>query len=580
MKLTKEQAIEVIKSPASKKQISAAKEQESQLRVFTEDMDLDELNDELYWPKFKARMKARLNSKKFKRVFDFARYPLPTIEITDSILSDFFKVFDGKNRNFHIDGDRDISLLNKWVIETNLEKWIEEHARSVFKSKPCSFVVIDRDKNGKPYPLLIESSRLIDAKFKSAKGDLEYIVFTHSVVDNVTYISLYDDETYWVFSTTGGGDYTLVSEAKHQIGYTPAVAFISSASNSKNYFKRRVAFTKSLSKLEDWTQFDIYRNFVDHYAPFPVTESPIRSCPNPDCEDGVISISEVLDPSKPEEETIKYSTCEICAERNSDNVGPGTHIGIKVKPEKDQDDGRGVFKMIFPDVDKLEYTPKKLDGLELEIRHKTVGLNYMDSTNEAMNEMQLSGSFASMESVLIRTKNEMDILYKWMVITAARIYYKEINVRVDANFGTEYYLVTEDDLQKRYKAAKEMGLPQEEQLMIYLQLIDTKYKGNPNKVERQKMLIRLDPLPLYDLKDIIQLRDKMIIDAQTLSFKANFVNFVARFENENAPITQFGLNIPPEKRLLKIREELDRYNAELMAKIKAEPVKPPEPAKV
>jgi hypothetical protein len=27
-----------------------------------------------------------------------------------------------------------------------------------------------------------------------------------------------------------------------------------------------------LAKLEDWTIFDIFRN--DHYAPFPITESP------------------------------------------------------------------------------------------------------------------------------------------------------------------------------------------------------------------------------------------------------------------------------------------------------------------
>ena len=70
----------------------------------------------------------------------------------------------------------------------------------------------------------------------------------------------------------------------------------------------------------------------------------------------------------------------------------------------------------------------------------------MASTNEAMNQMQLKGSFASMESVLLRTKDELDKLYKWIVKTAGNLYYKNLDIRIDANFGTEFYLISEDSL--------------------------------------------------------------------------------------------------------------------------------------
>lgn len=582
MVLSQTQAEKTISTPHSKKEIESVKSQESQLRVFTEELDANELGSEHYWNELQKKMKAR-SEKKFDRVFQFARYPLPVAQISDSILSDYFKVFEGKNRNFHIDGDRDLSVLHRWLEEINLEKWIEENAKEVFKNKPCSFVVIDKDSTGKPYPIFIDSNRLIDAKFKNSKGDMEYITFLHSATvegDIVTKkYAVYDETTYWVFQKSNKEDsFTLVSNFQHGLGYCPAKAFISQPTNDKNLFKRRVAFSNALSKLEDWTIFDIFRNYVDHYAPFPVTEAPKKKCPNPDCDNGMITEEVINDLSNPDAVEIKYHACQACKNGESDHIYPGTHIGIQVKSDKSLNDGSGVFRMIFPETDKMEYVPKKLDELELEIRHKTVGLNYMASTNEAMNQMQLKGSFASMESVLLRTKDELDKLYKWIVKTAGNLYYKNLDIKIDANFGTEFYLITEDDLQKRFDNAKKIGLPKEEQLMIYQQLIETKYKGNPNKVARQKLLLKLDPLPLYDTKEVIELKDKNIIDSETLSLKINFLNFVAKFESENSPITQFGLNLAPEKRIEKIKQEFDIYNKEVMEKIAKEKETTPAPA--
>lgn len=580
MKLSATQALEILQTPRHKKQIDSVKRQESQLRVFTEDMDIEELGREVFWSSFKETMKAR-SARKFDRVFQFARYPLPVVQISDSILSDFYKVFDGKNRHFQISADRDITGLNKWVENNNLEQWIEEHARTVLKNKPCYFVVIDKDDTGKPYLITVDSERLIDADFKNKKGELEYIAFTHSYGTDeagAKYVkySVYDEETYFVFiQYENSNTYTLFSEFKHNVGYCPSVAFLSQPTNGKNLFKRRVAFSSALSKMEDWSYFDIFRNYVDHYAPFPITEAPAKKCPNPDCTNGKIK-SEILDPANPEAKPqIAYSDCDICKASDGDLMMPGTHVGINVVRDKNQNDGSGVTKMIFPDTDKMKYVPEKLDDLELEIRHKTVGLNYMQGLNEAINELQLKGSFASMESVLLRTKQELDILYKWIVTTVARSQYKDISIKVDANFGTEFYLISEDDLQRRFKESKAIGLPQEEQMQIYLQLIDTKYKGNPNKVLRQKMLIQLQPLPLYDTPEVVDMKEKGLVDPATLLLKINFLSFVSQFELENGPITQFGADLDFNQRILRIRKELELYNSEMMAKMpKPEAEKP------
>lgn len=570
MKLNETTAMDVIRNPRSKKDIESIKEHESQLRVFTETMTESELQSEHYWTTLMDKMKKR-SDKKFDRVKQFARYPLPIVQLCDSVLSDVFKVFDGKNRFFSVDAPVNIERLDEWIQHKRPANWIEKQSRKVFKNQPCSFVVIDRDDDGVPYPILIDSKRLVDAVIKDDDGNCEYICFIHSTEphetdSNVirTFYSVYDDTTYRVFYKDSNSDgINLFSENPHNIGWCPAKTFIRTMDSNRNKFKRRVPFSSALSKLEDWTMFDIYRNYVDHYAPFPITESPVAKCPNPECENGKVRNEIVTDPSQGTTKLV-FTDCEVCAgTKGGQHIFPGTHIGIKVSPDKDVNDGSGVFKMIFPDTEKLKYVPEKLDKMEVEIRYKTAGMNTL--SNEAFNELQVKGSFASMESVLLRNKRELDDIYRFILKTVGRLFFPGTELTVDANFGTEFYLVSEDDLQKRFDNAKKIGLPVEEMLNIYKQLIETKYKGNPEKRDRTLMLLDLDILPLFSVEDCFKLKSESVIDDWQLSLKVNFLKFISKFESENAVITQFGLNLDYWKRVEIIVDELKKYNDEFFS---------------
>lgn len=566
MALGVEKAIEIIKNPRNKGLIESVKLQESQLRVFTEDLSAKEIQKESYYKELMNTIKTR-SEKKFDRVCDFFRFPLPIIQDSDAILNDFFKVFDGKNRYFNVSADRDITRLNQWISDFRIEEWIEENMADVWCKKPNSFVVVDVNEKG-PYLLNIDSERLVDAEFKNKFGQLVYIAFVHSVSreeetgEETIFYSVYDDEKYYVFSKSSEEeDYKTVSEVPHNIGYCPAHSFIRESTTRSNLFKRRVAFTKALSRMEDFTIFDVFNNYLDHYAPFPVTESPRQACQDQMCVDGKVPEQIVTDVAKGTTKTV-WNECQTCegGKNQGKNIGPGTHIGINVRAQGN--DGSGVFKMHFPDTSKLEHIPKKLDGIILEIKNKVVGVNGMIS-KEAVNELQAKGGFESMESVVLRNKKELDELYKWIVRTTSRIFFKDIDVRVDANFGTEWYLSTEEDIQAKYDQAKKIGLPMEELMMIYIQLIETKYKGNNTKIERQKMLLQLDPLPLISVQESIELNSKGHVSDELLVFKINFLNFIAKFESENVPITQFGLALEMPKRIEIIKRTLNLYINEI-----------------
>lgn len=566
MALDETQAAEVLKAPKNRQKIESAKQEESKLRVFTEVYDENEIKGEFYFAELLKTLKNRVE-KKYDRVTEFFRFPLPIVPTSDAILNDFYKIFDGKNRFFDVQAERDIDRLTAWISDFRLENWIEENIKDVFKNKPNSFVVLDSDGTN-TYLLNIDSERLVDVDFKDKHGNLNYIAFIHSrgkneKGTNVTFYSVYDDEYFRVFSKEENSDlYVLVSEESHQIGYCPARSFISTPSSNKNYFKRRVAFTTSTSKMEDYTFFDVFRNYVDHYAPFPVTEAPEKPCANQECTDGYVQEQVVVDVRSGKTKNV-LKPCLVCKGGKDKGMfaGPGTHIGIRVQPDTKKRDASNLFKMIFPDTDKLKYTPEKLQNLEVEIKNGTVGVNGMVS-KEAINEMQAKGGFESMESVLLRNKKELDRLYKWIVETVAKFFYPGITVEVSANYGTEFYLVSEEQLQQRFKAAKENGLPIEEQLQIYFQLIETKYRGNPSLVERQKLLTMVDPLPLISVNEALELNARGIITTEELRLKINFLNFISKFENDNGLITRFGVQLPIAKRVDLIKQTLNNFNNE------------------
>lgn len=204
MVLTDTQAEQYINTPAAKLNLTAIETYESKLRVFTEELDNIEIQEEEYFSQGFLQTMINRSSAKTKRVLDFARYPLPTTEITESILEEFYRIYDGKNRFFDVNSNVEIPRLKDWLENNDIIKWIEQSTRKAFKNNPNTYVVIDVLDNV-PYLILVDTKRLVDLQFKKDNSTLEYIIFIHSQQKDTngdivtTNYAVYDDENYYVF---------------------------------------------------------------------------------------------------------------------------------------------------------------------------------------------------------------------------------------------------------------------------------------------------------------------------------------------------------------------------------------------
>lgn len=566
MILSESQAKKVIESPRSKTALEDSLLYESRLRVFTQSMTLDELNQETGWAYFKKEIVDSLTKKKADRISNFINFPLSVVDISDNVLTETTKVFDSKNSFVSVSATDDIrNQFTDEVIESlNIFDWIKKNGTDVLNNQPNSVVVVDYDSEGNPFLIYVSTERIVDFQLSSKCGELDYFAFIHSVhqlneTDSITYYAVYDSYTYWVFSALNG-DKTkldLVSQLENYSGQCPARMFMSDSLNGG--YNRRVPLSTSMSKLSEWQRFNVFKSYADHYYPFPVIERVEENCSVEGCQGGHILTGH----RDYEDDGIKYNTpiftdCPSCSSKK-DSLGPGLVVQLKSRSQKDDPDYSGDFKMITPDVSSLEYIAKKLESLEANIIYNSAGYNEL-LNKEAVNSQQVQGSFESKTNVLIRIKNNFDTLHKWIVEQIMLGSFGDLaNVSVNVNYGTEFYIYTEAEIQAVFDTAKKSNLPESEIAEIYLQIVETKYKGNPDKILRAITLFNLDPLPFDSWIDTQSKYNSGIISDEQFEIKANFTNLVARFERENATVTKFGSLLDFDIRIIEIQKIIKTY---------------------
>ena len=520
-----------------------------------------EIEAESAWTEVKSLMRKRLNSERmYNRAMDFVTFPLPVVNIANKNLSDIYKVFDSRNSYFHyqIDNKGVHDELAPMLEALAPVRWIEEQGRKVLANQPCSVVVVDKKEDGTPYLLLIDIDRVIDAEFKN-ESELDFIMFRHSIKDGKQLIALYDSESYRVYEegkTADKDDLILISENKHDAGFCPARMFISKTLNSRVGFSRWSPLASTTSKMIEWTSFDAWSNYADTYAAFPMIQMPEEACEIDGCKEGMIARQESYIENNEKMTWTFHDACPACEKREL--VGAGVVIKMPVKQSKDDPDAPDT-KFIEAPVKSLEYLQKKLERIERNISFNSTGADKLMEL-EAVNEQQVNGAFETRKNVLLNIKRHFDDLYGWILITSIKLVSPDVTVKVHGDFGTDFYLQSEEEIQKLFAEAIKNGLPASEKEMLYKQLIETKYRNDPGEQTRSEMLYLIDPMPFDNEETAVRKVTMGTVSEDDMRLHDNLIAWVNKFEAEQGPIIQFGIKLPLSERLKAIRDILNKNN--------------------
>lgn len=535
---------------------------QSRLRIFTVPYDRVSIQKEPAFKELLNGLGGKLTDEKYTAIAKYFVYPLDMVSISEDISQDLFKFFDARNAVFSVEypHDRIKDTGDAMLAELDVRTWIEKVGRNVLKCAPNSIVILDKDENGDILLIDLPNEKLLGYQF-TKEGDFKFIVFEHSKGHDELgkpweKRGVYDEKVYRVYiKTEGSKDFNLESEFPHNLGKCPARFFYNKPLINKHEFNRSIPFSPVRGSMEKWTVFNLFQYYQKHFAAFQVIQYAQNECLDPHCTDGIVShVAQTGEGGviiKPASE----SKCQVCAKNGL--VAPGTTFGVKVSDVKDEKDARDVFKFISPQIDSLVYLDEDQDKLESKIKQNTVG--FSDAvTSDAINETQVKALVESRKKPLLEIKPYLEALYKWIVEGSVKLVY-DVDIVANANYGTEWFILTRDQLLDIIIKAKTAGAQSTYIEQLNKQVIETEYKGNPHLAKRMMITADLEPNAFDSQQEAREKHNEGVMSDEDYYIKSNFVDLIAQFERENLPITLFGVLMPYKEKINKIKEVLLSY---------------------
>ena len=570
MALELNQIKQILQKPTKRQTIQKAVNMQRRLRFHTEtNVAVSDINQPttifLDW------VRQLLPKDKFNKFLHLFKFPLPTPAVVEDVYRELERVFYSRNSSSSYQFT-DSELAEDWsqYKKNNLnepEVWKATGWKRMQVS-PNSILVVDLPQvqtslRPEPYFYWLEIDAVIDYQtFRLDENQFEWLIFKQPEHR----IAVFDDTSIRVYQLNEKNEIqSLISEAKHDLGYCPARFFWSTQLNEKNKDLKKNPITKELSNLDWYLFFSISKQHLDLYAPYPIYSAYEADCNFENNETGDYCDGGFLRNAKGEYKILNDGTvekCPCCSEKRI--AGPGSFLEVPIPNQSEGvTDMRNPVQITTIDKDSLDYNVNECARLKNEIVISVVGSGGTVSEKEAINETQVTANFESKTSVLNALKTNFELAQKFVEDTVCKLRYGGAFISSSVNWGTEFYVFTVTELYSKYKQAKENGASNPELDAISQQILEVEYRNNPLVLQRMLILKQLEPYPHKTLDEVLKLYEKELLNENSVKLKINFSTLVEKFERENINIIEFASNKPMREKIDIINKKLLEYVTEI-----------------
>ena len=558
---------EAIKQPKKTETIAQAVDHETRLRFHSEALLKDNtiaraINN------FRAWVESILPKDKYEVFLNLFTLPGANVELSKQIYNELARVFDGKNpvRSYSFE---DSDLADDWddyQKELGLSSVWRTKGWETMKTAINSVLIVDlpEEQTGElpePYFYFLGIEHVVDYQ-TDEKGKIDWIIFKQSEDRNTGLVTLaiFDQEAYRIVVINKKKEIVEeVSEVMHGLGYCPASFMWTDAISQRNLDLKEAPLTSQLSNLDWLLFFSTSKKHLDLYAPYPIYSAYRQDCDYENAENGDYCDGSYLRNAAGEYHQLANSSLVSCPKcGNKQLKGPGSFIEVPI-PEKDGVDMRDPVTITTIDKSSLDYNVEEEKRLARSVYESVVGVGGLSESREALNVDHIKSNYDAKTSVLNGLKLNFEIAETFVSDTICRLRYENNYVGTFINYGTEFYILSLDDLYDFYKKAKENGSSEVELDTIQEQIIATKYRNNPMMMRRMTVLKHLEPYQHFTRKELQELNSAGLIDKDLLAVKINFNSFIDKFERDNINIVKFGAQLSFEKKIEIITKQLIEY---------------------
>jgi hypothetical protein len=557
----------ILQEPINKDRISAAISHESRLK-FHGKIALSGLEMSRYSSEFLHWVEGLLPPDKYRYFLSLFRYPVQTVPLTSEIFEALAKIFDSRDPVYSVEfmkGETKTDYLKYRTDQLKIEEVLETRGFEAMKYGINAVLIVDlpgkqNSKAPEPYFYFLPIDSVLSYQMKDAES-IDWIAFKQK--DGR--VAFFDSEKYWVFNMKGGSAAEIESvetEATHELGYCPARFFWSDPLSWETPELKVSPISEQLADL-DWLLFFAYsKRHLDLYAPYPIYSGFSQDCDFENTEKGFHCSGGFL---KTRENLYVYADngrrvmeCPVCAKNRLTGVGSFVEVDPP-GPENDNADLRNPVSILPADRPSLDYNVEEVNRLATNIFTAVTGASIEVMRNQAINKDQVHSIFEARKATLNRLKRNFEKAQTWLEATICRLRYGKSFVSVSVNYGTEYYLLSDDLLLSMYEEKRAAKSSHAVLDGLQDQYIETKHRNNPKAKERARVLIALEPLRHVTPEEALGLFEKGLIGEKEYLLKVNFSSLLNRFERENLPILEFAENMNFAAKISKIREALLSY---------------------
>jgi hypothetical protein len=531
-----------------------------------------------YSSTFRNRVLSIYNQDKYKtdRFFDaFSGKSLPSIEVCETIFSELFRVFDSQNQNSEYNfssADRKANALE--YLDKSESFWKNEYWEAL-KYQFNSFLVTDLPAEAKrspePYVFVLDVSRVVYVDLNK-NGSVKEIIFTEKARINdqeKLYHYYYTEEFYSKYEIDGETEIEIFKNS-HKLKRCPA-EFLFAEKLNKGLFLRKGVLVPNLDDLFWYNLKVVESRKSDLLYLNPTMQRPKISCGYDSKTKGGDHISGksgkciggwLYDNDKPLLENNRRVICPICGPSSHGGGGAGNTIDINLDSMAIQngkvDPTNQFVRYITPEIEgTIKQHEWIIEGKDHLI--KSVCGEEQTQSKEAINEKQVKASYESKEGILKRLAGNISIVRQNIERNILELRYGGSFKSNTFFLGSEFYLKSVDDL---LKLRKDSTNPIEKK-QIDEQIIEVKYRNNPTKLERERLLYKLLPYSTLTDTEFISQIGQSITDQKLIDLRLQFSDCVTAFETQFGSIIEFyrsmDINLPETNKIQTLKQTLLSY---------------------
>ena len=552
--LTVTQVLTLLEQPKSK-EIEEAVAHESRLRMHT--VATDEAPNEAAYNNWVAKSKSKIDLDS-QAIFDsLIPFPLPTVDFTEGVFNELSKVFETNDRHIKVNFK---NPDNEELFNPNMERidaFMRNEGLEAAKNSINSVVVTDlpSDQLGEfpaPYSYIVYADQFKIANPNSDGSFTEFAWNTGIKQGKDIVIAYVDDVFYRLFLLNEEGEYRFLSESQHDLTKCPVVPFWSDIKDKrKGSLCKKGVLTSAVSRLDDLLWKEVGQGNNNLYSLYP----------------SIWHYKEEGDYQHPEPDE-EYNNEPILQDGLLFPKGTSRNLNKKIvngavfkldMPREGESPLGDVMGFAVPPVPNMQWIQTDLENTRQIIWKRTVGFDGESNNDQAKNEKQVQSGFESQTAVFDRFRKNLEQLHAALLWNEACLMFGVDQViSVNANYGCGYFLHTSQQLEERYQKNKQSGIPFFMLIQERENILDVKYKNNPDLRSRMQIISHLDPYPTYSMMEAKENID--ILDERLVRKKLNLENFINRFERTVLSIQSIANTaLSMDEKVNFIDEELNKY---------------------